>query len=99
MAPTSAFGLMVRKPKRSAVTSPSRTFLTDVQRVQMPAKQARGRVSSNANHTGARSPTPPGLGSEKLVNGTRHRLSTPSQRRQWEEPVLRILVTPGSVFF
>jgi hypothetical protein len=33
----------------SFVVSPSLTFRTDVQLVQMPAKQARGRVSSSAN--------------------------------------------------
>ena len=42
------------KPKRSFVVSPSLTFRTDVHRVQMPAKKASGRLSSNANHTGGR---------------------------------------------
>jgi hypothetical protein len=36
------------------------------------------------------------LHSEKLVNGTRQRLSTPIQRRQWDDAVFRTLVTPGS---
>ena len=49
MAPTSAFGSVVRKAKRSLVVSPSYTFLTDVQLVQMPAKQPSGRDSSSAN--------------------------------------------------
>ena len=49
MAPTSAFGSVVRNAKRSLVVSPSLTFRTDVQLVQMPAKQASGRVSSSAN--------------------------------------------------
>jgi len=42
MAPTSAFGSVVRNAKMSLVVSPSLTFRTDVQLVQMPAKQARG---------------------------------------------------------
>jgi hypothetical protein len=46
MARTSAFGSVVRKAKMSLVVSPSLTFRTDVQLVQMPAKQARGRESS-----------------------------------------------------
>ena len=49
MAPTSAFGSVVRKAKMSLTVSPSLTFRTDVQLVQMPAKQASGRVSSSAN--------------------------------------------------
>jgi len=49
MAPTSAFGSFVRNAKMSLVVSPSLTFRTDVQLVQMPAKQARGRPSSSAN--------------------------------------------------
>src|SRR5260370_28005694 len=46
-APTSAFGSVVRKAKISLVVSPSFTFGTDVQLVQMPAKQARGQPRSN----------------------------------------------------
>src|SRR6201991_1245877 len=49
MAPTSAFGSVVRNAKRSLVVSPPLTLRTDVQLVQMPAKQARGRVASSAN--------------------------------------------------
>ena len=63
----------------SFVVSPSRNFRTDVQRVQIPAKQASGRVSSSANQTGARPPNVPLSGSPKLVKGTTHRLSEPSQ--------------------
>src|SRR5450755_1785612 len=51
-APTSAFGSVVRNAKMSLVVSPSLTFRTDVQLVQMPAKNASGRLSSRANHTG-----------------------------------------------
>ena len=40
---------VVRNAKRSLVVSPSLTFRTDVQLVQIPAKQARGRASSSAN--------------------------------------------------
>ncbi len=89
---------LVRKPNTSAVTSPSFSFRTDVQRVQMPAKHASGRVSSNANHTGGRRPSGCTSCSAKLVKGTRHRLSTPSQRRECGDFTLRMLVTPGSVF-
>ena len=49
MAPTSVFGSVVRNANRSLVVSPSLAFRTDVQLVQMPAKQARGRLSSRAN--------------------------------------------------
>jgi hypothetical protein len=49
MAPTPAFGSVVRNAKMSLVASPSLTLRTDVQLVQMPAKQARGRESSKAN--------------------------------------------------
>jgi hypothetical protein len=48
MTSTSAFGSVVRNAKMSLVVSPL-TFLTDVQLVQMAAKQARGRLSSRAN--------------------------------------------------
>ena len=41
MAPASTFGSVVRKAERSV--SPSSAFRTDVQFVQMPAKQASGR--------------------------------------------------------
>ena len=91
-APTSAFGSVVRKPNKSFVVSPSRTFRTDVQRVQMAAKQASGRLSSNANHAGGLDPFGCGSGSEKLVNGTRHRLSGPSHRRHCGDFVLRMLI-------
>jgi hypothetical protein len=57
MAPTSRFGSVVRKAKRSLVVSPSLTLRTEVQRVQMPAKQTSGRLSSKANQTGGRVPS------------------------------------------
>src|SRR5258706_13715307 len=98
MAPTSALGWVVRKANKSAVTSPSFTFRTDVQLVQMPAKKATGRLSSNANQAGGREPFGWGSGSAKLLQGTTHRLSMPSQRRQCAEAVLPTFVTPGSVF-
>jgi hypothetical protein len=96
---TSALGSVVRKPNRSLVVSPSLTFLTDVHLVQTPAKKARGRLSSSANHTGGREPSCCSSCSAKLVNGTTHRLSGPSHRRQWGDLVLRMFVTPGSDFF
>jgi hypothetical protein len=73
------------------------TFRTEVQRVQMPAKKARGRVSLRANQIGGRDPLGSTSFSEKLVNGTRQRLSTPSQRRQCGDATLWTLVTPGSL--
>jgi hypothetical protein len=46
---------MVRSAPLEAVTGPSFTFRVDVQcGTQMPAKQARGRVSSNAKQAGGR---------------------------------------------
>ena len=42
---------------RSLVVLPSLTFRTEVQRVQIPAKKASGRLSSKANHTGGREPS------------------------------------------
>src|SRR3954470_23355509 len=93
MAPTSALGSVVRKAKRSLLVSPSLTFLTDVQLVQMPAKQARGRVSSSANQM---SPPSTLLNSLKELNGTTQRFSTPSQRAQCLLFTLRMLVVPPS---
>jgi hypothetical protein len=52
IAPTSAFGSVVRNAKMSFVVSPSLTFRTDVQLAHMPAKASRGRLSSGANQTG-----------------------------------------------
>src|ERR1700730_15451856 len=96
MVPTSLFGSVVRKPKISFVVSPSFTFRTEVQFVHSPAKQARGRVSSNANHTGGFLPSGSASFSLKLVNGTTQRCSLPSQRRQCGDLTLRMLVTPVS---
>src|SRR5258705_5630061 len=66
--------------------------------VQIPAKAHNGRSSFSANHTTSFLPVA-GLGagaySEKLLNGTRHRLSGFSQPRQWGDAVLRMLVTGG----
>src|SRR4051812_14310186 len=98
MAPTSRFGSVVRKAKRSLVVSPSLTFRTELQRVQIPAKQANGRLSSKANQTGGRVPSGKTSCSEKLVKGTTQRCSTPSQRRQCGDFTFRTLVTPGSDF-
>jgi hypothetical protein len=56
-----------------------------------------GRLSSSANHTGGCEPSGNASFSEKLVNGTTHRLSTPSQRRQCGDATLRTFVTPGSL--
>ena len=99
MAPTTLFGSVVRNAKMSFVVSPSFTFRTEVQRVQMPAKKASGRVSSKANQTGGWVPSGSASFSEKLVKGTTQRLSTPSQRLQCGDFTLRTLVTPGSDFF
>src|SRR5580693_1036715 len=96
IAATSLFGSVVRNAKISFVVSPSFTFRTEVQRVQMPAKKANGRVSSKANQTGGREPSGSTSFSEKLVQGTMQRFSIPSQRRQWGDLTLRTLVTPGS---
>ena len=54
------------------MVSPSLTFRTDVQLVQMPAKQASGRVSSSANQM---SPPSALLNSLKELNGTTQRFS------------------------
>jgi hypothetical protein len=62
----------------------------------MPAKKARGRVSSNANQTGGFLPSGNVSFSLKLVNGTTQRCSTPSQRRQCGDLTFRMLVTPES---
>jgi hypothetical protein len=80
--PTNLFGSVVRNAKRSFVVSPSLTLRTEVQRAQMPAKNARGRVSSGANQIGGREPLGRTSFSEKLVNGTRQRDSVRSYRRQ-----------------
>src|SRR5271163_1798393 len=90
MALISAFGSVVRKPKRSFVVGPSLTLRTEVQRVHKPAKKASGRLSSKANHTGGREPSGKASFSENDENGTAQRLSTPSQRRQCGDDTLRM---------
>src|SRR5712672_3006813 len=77
----------------SLVVSPSLTFRTEVQLVQMPAKQARGRVSSSANQM---SPPSTLLNSLKELNGTTQRFSTPSHIVQCLLFTLRMLVVPPS---
>src|SRR5882757_5922758 len=77
----------------SLVVSPSLTFRTEVQLVQMPAKQARGRPSSSANQI---SPPSALLNSLKLLNGTTHRFSGPSHLVQCVLFTLRMLVVPPS---
>src|ERR1700761_3466431 len=93
MAPTSAFGSVVRNAKRSLVVSPSLTFRTDVQLVQMPAKQTRGRVSSRAKQM-----APPSalLNLLNELHGTTQRFSTPSHLVQCLLFPLRMLVLPPS---
>ena len=96
------------RPRRSAprsgtrrgrrVTGPSLTFRTEVQVAQMPAKKASGRLSSKANQTGGRCRRAASSFSAKLVKGTRQRCSGPSQARQCDEVVCRMLVTPRSTF-
>src|SRR6201989_3446563 len=93
MAPTSAFGSVVRNAKRSLVVSPPLTLRTDVQLVQMPAKQASGRVSSSANQM---SPPSSLLNSLNELNGTTQRFSAPSHLVQCLLLTLRMLVVPES---
>lgn len=94
IAPTSAFGVLVRKAKRSIASFPVLTFRTLVHcGAQMPAKKASGQSSPKANQTSCRATWSNPL---KLVNGTRHRLSTPSHRFQCELAVLRTFVVPLS---
>src|SRR3954465_3317726 len=49
---TTAFASVVRKLNRRCSNSPSAFLRTPVQGRQIPAKQNKGRLSSNANHTG-----------------------------------------------
>src|ERR1700755_1613186 len=77
----------------SLVVSPSLTLRTDVQFVQRPAKQARGRVSSSANQI---SPPSGLLNSLNELNGTTQRFSTPIQRVQCLLFTFRMLVVPPS---
>src|ERR1700744_280407 len=93
MAPTSAFGSVVRNAKMSLVVSPSLTLRTDVQLAQMPAKQARGRDSSSANQM---SPPSALLNSLNEVNGTTQRFSTPTHLVQCLLFTFRMLVVPPS---
>jgi hypothetical protein len=114
IAPTSAFGLIVRNARMSFVVSPSRTFRTDVQRVQMLARAVaqrgedlgegctNGALSGErtaANHTGARPPNVPLSDSAKLLKGTDIGIHPPGQPRQCDDVAFRTLVTPGSDFF
>src|SRR6202045_3406834 len=72
--------------------------LSPLNSVQMPANANRGRSSLSANQTTSFflvSGFGSGAYSEKLLAGTRHRLSGFSQPRQCGEAVLRILVTGG----
>jgi hypothetical protein len=80
----------------SLVVSPSLTLRTDVHRVQMPAKNARGLLSSRANQTGGFVPSGSASFSEKLLKGTTHLDSAPSHRRQCGDATLRTFVTPES---
>src|SRR4051812_10262026 len=98
MTPTSLLGSQVRNANRSQVTSPSASLRTLVQPVQIPAKNAKGRLSSNANQAGAFLPSGRVSISLKLVKGTRHRLGCFSQRCQCFEATFRIFVRPESVF-
>src|SRR3978361_677826 len=77
----------------SFVVSPSLTFRTDVQLVQIPAKQARGRLSSRANQM---SPPSALLNSLKELNGTTQRFSAPSHLVQCLLFTFRMLVVPPS---
>src|SRR5882757_1438882 len=77
----------------SLVVSPSLTFRTDVQLVQMLAKQARGREASTANQM---SPPSALLNSLKELNGSTQRFSAPSHRVQCLLFTFRMLVVPLS---
>src|ERR1700757_4580710 len=77
----------------SLVVSPPLTLRTDVQLVQMPAKQPSGRVSSSANQM---SPPSVLLNSLNELNGTTQRFSMPSHRVQCLLFTLRMLVVPES---
>src|SRR5450631_42581 len=77
----------------SLVVSPSLTFRTEVQLVQMPAKHARGRLSSSANQL---SPPSALLNSLNELNGTTQRCSGSSHRVQCLLLTLRMLVVPPS---
>src|SRR5258708_32534614 len=79
----------------SVVISPSFAFRTLVQLVHSPAKLSRGRDWSAANQTGVFFPSIVSY-SENDVNGTRHRLSGPSQRFQWALLTFRMFVVPLS---
>jgi len=94
--PTSALGSVVRNAKLPLVVSPSFTFRTDVQRPNA-CEKAIGRLSSKANHNGGRRPFGRTSFSEKLVNATRQRLSSPSHRPQCGDETLRTFVTPPLV--
>src|SRR4051794_19997234 len=74
---------------------PSFSLRTLVQLVHRPAKQSRGRLSSEANQTGTFLPSTVSY-SLNDVNGTRHRSSGPSQRFQWALLTLRMFVVPRS---
>lgn len=97
MAATTALGSEVRKPNNSC--RPGLGVLSDPrtpsQLVQIPAKKASGLSWLMANHRldlrGFVSSH-----SQNVVHGTRQRCSGPSHRRQWEEAIFRILVTPES---
>src|SRR6201991_753556 len=75
------------------MVSPSLTFRTDVQLVQIPAKQRSGRLSSRANQM---SPPSALLNSLNELNGTTQRCSGPSHRVQCLLFTLRMLVVPPS---
>ncbi len=79
---TTPFASVVGKPNNSFVVSSSFNFRTEVQQVQMPAKNANGRLSSCANHTGTAGLPARFSYSEKLVIGKKHLCSIPSHGRQ-----------------
>ena len=94
MLATGSLGSVVRKPNRSAVSTPVFILRTQVHpAAHIPAKTANGRSSEKANHT---SPLAALLNSLKLVKGTRQRFAGPSQRCQCLLAVLRMFVVPAS---
>jgi hypothetical protein len=82
------FGFLTTEPNKEVgaipfVVSPSLTFRTDVQPVQIPAKKARGLVSSNANQTGGFLP----LVAARCLDWNRHHEIPAKSRTQWTAAV------------
>jgi hypothetical protein len=81
---TTAFGSVVRNANRSFVVFRSFTFRTEVQHVQMPAKNASGRLSSRANQPGGREPS-----AATVFRKARERYDAPARNAEPGPPVWR----------